>query len=426
MLGKEDVDIAAMIKKLGNSDWVKQGRSYFDINDKSCPFCQQSTSKAFTQSLDEYFDETFLADLSVIDTLISNYSIDASRLQQQVAAVIAQPSKFLEIDKLKIEKELLDSILTINTQKLDAKKKEPSQVSELEPIANVLLNINALIDASNTQTSQHNTMVSNLAKEQQNLTSEVWKYLLEVELKADLLSFDTKKNALTKAISGISTSLNTKADDKRKKIDDIRALEKDTTSIQPTIDGINALLKSFGFRGFSLAKAENGTCYKLVRADGADAQETLSEGEKTFVTFLYFYHLLKGSDSESGITTDRIVVFDDPVSSLDSDILFLVGGLVKVLFEEVRNKTGHIKQIFVLTHNVYFHKEVTFNPKRHDVAMNEETFWVVRKSDSASKLEKHTSNPIRTSYELLWTEIWVVNPHFRVQDLSYRSAAAWA
>lgn len=405
VLGKEDVDIAAMIKKLGNSDWVKQGRSYYDINDKSCPFCQQSTSEAFAQSLNEYFDEAFLADVAAIDTLISNYSIDASRLLQQVAVIIAQPPKFLDIDKLKIEKELLDSVITINIQKLAAKKKEPSQVSDLEPIDNVLLSINALIDASNAQATEHNAMVANLAKEQRILTSEVWKYILTVELKTDLSSFDTKKDALTKAISGISTSLNTKTDERRNKIAEIRALEKDTTSIQPTIDGINALLKSFGFRGFSLAKADNGTCYKLVRADGTDAQETLSEGEKTFVTFLYFYHLLKGSDSESGVTTDRIVVFDDPVSSLDSDILFLVGGLIKALFEEVRTKTGHIKQIFVLTHNVYFHKEVSFNPKRQDIAMTEETFWVVRKSDSASKLEKHTSNPIKTSYELLWTEI---------------------
>jgi len=34
VLGREDVDIAAMIKALGNSDWVRQGRAYF-ITD--CP-----------------------------------------------------------------------------------------------------------------------------------------------------------------------------------------------------------------------------------------------------------------------------------------------------------------------------------------------------------------------------------------------------
>ncbi|MBN0669170.1 AAA family ATPase, partial [Pseudomonas aeruginosa] len=102
------------------------------------------------------------------------------------------------------------------------------------------------------------------------------------------------------------------------------------------IDAINTLLASFGFHGFSLAKADSGTAYVLRRPDGMDAKETLSEGERTFVTFLYFYHLLKGSDSESGVTTDRIVVFDDPVSSLDSDILFIVSSLIKALFDEVR------------------------------------------------------------------------------------------
>ena len=60
----------------------------------------------------------------------------------------------------------------------------------------------------------------------------------------------------------------------------------------------------------------------------------MSEGEKTFVTFLYFYHLLKGSESDSGMTTDRIVVFDDPVSSLDSDVLFIVSRLCQVDFRE--------------------------------------------------------------------------------------------
>ena len=105
------------------------------------------------------------------------------------------------------------------------------------------------------------------------------------------------------------------------------------------------------------------------------------------------------------MTTDRVVVFDDPVSSLDSDILFIVGSLIKGLFDEVRAGTAQIKQIFVLTHNVYFHKEVTFNPDRRKGAMGEESFWVVRKSDLVSKLEKHDSNPIKTSYELLWSEV---------------------
>ena len=403
VIGKEDVNITAMIKKLGNSDWVRKGRGFYDVNDGVCPFCQQDTTEAFARSLNEYFDETFVTDSKAIDDLATNYATDATRLQQQLAAIIAAPSKFLDVEKLKIEKELLDTKITLNNQRIAEKKKEASQVVELESLNNVFAAITSLIDAANTQVDAHNKIVANLATERTTLTAQIWKFVLE-ELKTDLAAFKTAKAALDKAITNMTAQIETATEDKRKKAAEIRALEKQTTSIQPTIDGINALLLSFGFQSFKLDIA-NETSYKLVRSDGSDAKATLSEGEASFVTFLYFYHLLKGSESGSGMTTDRIVVFDDPVSSLDSDILFIVSSLIKGLFDEVRAGTGHIKQIFVLTHNVYFHKEVTYNSKRKDVAMNEKTFWIVRKPGLVSKLDKHPTNPIKTSYELLWAEV---------------------
>lgn len=405
VIGKDDVDIAAMIQKLGNSDWVQQGRAFYLTNDGVCPFCQRTTEESFAQSLNEYFDDAFAADTKAIDDLASNYSTDAARIQQQVASIIAAPSRFLDVEKLKAEKELLDSKVTINVQRLAGKKKEASQVVELESLSNVAAAIREVIDAGNVLVAEHNNMVANLTQERRTLTSQVWKFVLE-ELSDDLEVYKTTRDGLDKAITAMSRQVEVANTDKMKKEAEIRNLEKQTTSIQPTIDAINALLLSFGFQSFSLTKAASGSSYKLIRSDGSDAKSTLSEGEKNFVTFLYFYHLLKGSDSESGITTDRVVVFDDPVSSLDSDILFVVGSLIKGLFEEVRNKSGNIKQVFVLTHNVYFHREISFNPKRsNDTAMKDETFWVVRKSGLVSKLDKHPSNPIKTSYDLLWAEV---------------------
>ena len=407
VIGKGDVDIAAMIKKLGNSDWVREGRSFYDVNESTCPFCQQSVAASFTQSLNKYFDDAFTTDTTNIATLISNYSTEAARLQLEISQVIATQSRFLDTESLMREKELLDSKITINIQKLASKKKEPSQIIELESVSNVISTILATINQANTAIATHNKTVANIAQEKRTLTAQVWKYLIDVDLKADNADYSKKAAALTAAINGMKSSIDSATTEMKSKAFEIRTLEKDSTSTQPTVDGINLLLSSFGFRGFSLAPAGTGNFYKLTREDGSDAKETLSEGERTFVTFLYFYHLLKGSNSESEITTNRVVVFDDPVSSLDSDILFLVGSLIKDLFDEVRTDVGHIKQIFVLTHNVYFHKEVTFNPRRSgNTAMkSEETFWVVRKLNLLSKLEHHESNPIKTSYELLWSEV---------------------
>lgn len=404
VMGKEDVDIAAMIKKLGNSDWVREGRGFYDANHEVCPFCQQKTTDEFARSLNEYFDETFVTDSKAIDDLATNYATEAERILQQIAGIIASPSRFLDVGKLKTEKNLFDAKARLNNQRLAEKKKEASQVVELDSLSNVCTVIKTLIDEANTKVTAHNKMVANLASERATLTAQVWKFVLE-ELKTVLAAFKNSKDGLEKAITAMTSQITIMKMDKANKAREIRELEKQTSSIQPTIDGINSLLSSFGFLGFKLAKAESGNSYKLVRSDGSDAKATLSEGEKTFVTFLYFYHLLNGSEAETGMTTDRIVVFDDPVSSLDSDILFIVGSLIKGLFDEVRAGTGHIKQIFVLTHNVYFHKEVTYNPKRKDVAMNEESFWIVRKPGLASKVDKHPTNPIKTSYELLWAEV---------------------
>lgn len=59
-----------------------------------------------------------------------------------------------------------------------------------------------------------------------------------------------------------------------------------------------------------------------------------------------------------------------------------------------------------MTHNFYFHKEVTYNSKRNgNSLLNEETFWLIKKSGNESVVEKQQNNPIKTSYELLWAEV---------------------
>lgn len=406
VIGKTDVDIAALIQKLENSDWVKQGRDFYDPEERVCPFCQQETPPSLAESLNEYFDEIFIADTTAIEKLYADYKTDSERIQESVQTLINNLSRYLDAERLQTESELLDSKIRINIQRIEEKRRESSKPIELDSLENVLDAVAKLVGNANTAIRKHNTMVSNLAAERTELTGQVWRYLLDNEIKTDLSTFTIKKVGIQKGIERLQTQIETKTKEQRAKEQEIRALEKDTTSIQPTLDGINALLHSFGFTSFALAKSERERFYKIQRPDGSDAKDTLSEGEKSFITFLYFYHLLKGSENESGMTSDRVIVFDDPVSSLDSDILFIVSNLIKGVFDEVRNGRGTIKQVFVMTHNVYFHKEVSFHPKRSaDGRLKDETFWTVRKSNQESKIRSHETNPIKTSYELLWIEV---------------------
>lgn len=406
VIGKEDVDISAMIKKLGSSDWVDQGRAFYNSNDDTCPFCQRKMEKGFSDSLEEYFDETYKQDLHKIQLLSTKYKASAAPLVEQFKMMLTQPSDHLNKTALQSEVKLLESKLETNLSLIEKKYKESSQIVEMERIDQILATISEIIDQANIEIDKHNNLVKNFSQEKKDLTDQVWKFLLEKEIKTDLRSFLAKKSGLEKAIDGIKKQIQIRREEYKEKDIEIQKLEKSTTSIQPTVTAINSLLKSFGFTGFSLDTTADEKTYKIVRPNQEDAKDTLSEGEKTFISFIYFYYLLKGSDSESGMTNDRIVVFDDPISSLDSDVLFIVSSLIKGLFKEIQSEEGYIKQVFILTHNVYFFKEVSFNPKRSQgIAMSEETFWTVTKPAGDSKLLKHESNPIKTSYELLWNEI---------------------
>ncbi len=405
VLGKNDVDIAALILKLGNTDWVKQGRMFYPEGGAVCPFCQQPTNTSLADKLNEYFDETFVKDTTAVATLASQYSQAAERLKKSLDALLTADCTHLDKAALKNLSDALDAKLGVNLQRLEAKQKEPSRIIELEPLASQLASTEMLVDAANKQIVDHNNTVANIVQERATLTAQVWKYLVAVELKNALADYDTKKADIEKARKSIEDQRKIALKAYNEKTTEIRHLEKGLTSIQPTIDTINALLHSFGFRGFKLAKAGEEENYKIIRSDGSDAKESLSEGEKTFITFLYFYYLLKGNNSESGTVTDRVVVIDDPVSSLDSDILFIVSSLIKVLCQEVRDKKTGVKQVFVLTHNVYFHKEVTFSVKRRGGKMREETFWTVRKSEELTKIVYHQENPISSYYDLLWADV---------------------
>lgn len=161
--------------------------------------------------------------------------------------------------------------------------------------------------------------------------------------------------------------------------------------------------------------------YEVRRPDGTIA-ENLSEGEKNFIAFLYFYHLVYGSSSEDGETREKIVVIDDPVSSMDSGPLFIVSTLVKQMIEVCRNNADNrdrvadgnfIKQIFILIYNAYFHREITYGyVSKYEYV----SFYLICKRNGKSTIlmyddknpdvpmERININPVKNSYAALWDE----------------------
>ena len=198
-------------------------------------------------------------------------------------------------------------------------------------------------------------------------------------------------------------------------------MSKNVTSIQPTIDEINRLLINYGFINFKIVPATEDGFYQIQREDGTIAEKTLSEGEVTFITFLYYLQLTKGGLNEESVNDERILVIDDPISSLDSNVLFIVSTLVKEIAKKIKIDEGNIKQLILLTHNVYFHKEVSYEGLNR--RGQKPSFWILRKNNNQSIIHSYgEQNPIQSSYELLWREIkeWEHNSGITIQNTMRR------
>ena len=402
VVGKSDVAIAALIATLGNSDWVDQGRGFLAKCEAKCPFCQQPAPADLQQHLEEYFDKTFAEDSAALATLESEYRRLALELQQDVNAVLAAASDHLSKDAVAKEKQLIDATIAANLTQIEGKRREPSHVVTLQSLKAVCVPLVGIIDAANTAITAHNAVLANLSAEREQLVAEVWKFVIE-QVKDEVSAYVKAKQHAEAKISAIEAKIGIAEGELKQQQIDLHTLEKSATSVKPTIKDINDILESFGFPGYKLAEGTAPDTYQIIRPDGQAASETLSEGEKTFVTFLYFYHLIRGSNSDSGTLENRIVVFDDPVSSLDSNVLFIVSSLVRRLMRAVHDGC-EIKQVIILTHNVFFHKEVTL--QRRKQTFGHQTFWVIRKSGNDSTIEGHANkNPVKSSYERLWTDL---------------------
>lgn len=409
IIGKSDVEIAKLIQRLNINDWVNEGKKHLQENE-TCPFCQEETiTQSFRSQLESYFDETFISDTKKTKDLNDDYvrifeNIINELLQIESTEKINKKTK-LDLDKFSSLLKTLNSQFVTNKELLNSKLKEPSRSIELISTKEQLEEIEKLITTANALIKKHNDIVDNYATERNKLVNEIWKFIIE-DNRTRIEYFVKHKNGLQKGIDNIAKKV-TELRDEYKKLDkEIKELTKNVTSIQPSVDEINQTLKSFGFQNFEIVPSKIGTNqYQIQRADGELAESTLSEGEITFITFLYFLQLVKGSTNEAEITDERILVIDDPISSLDSNVLFVVSSLLKEITKKIRNNQGNIKQLILLTHNVYFHKEVSFINGRTKEC-NETNFWILRKIDNVSYLQDfELVNPIQNSYELLWREL---------------------
>lgn len=408
VVGSGDVRLAPLIQQLGNADWVQHGRTHLEHANDVCPFCQQTVPSDLGEQLEAYFDRTYIEQMEQLSALNQHFESWAQQWTTYLDDLPAKPgvAEHLNAERLATARAALEMVIAEARAQLSAKLSGPSSILSVPDPSPQVEGVNAVVREANAAIQGFNLLLRNRSAARKSLLDRCWVVFARVTLVAELARYEGAMPGHLTGKESIEGQIVSATADIRAKELRLRELQARVTSSKPIIDRINRLLDSVGFHSFSLAEStavQDG--YSLVRSNGDVATETLSEGERTFITFLYFAQSLQGSPQDEAEPNDLLAVIDDPISSLDSDVLYAVSTLVRRIVEDVAAGTGRVRQLLLMTHNAHFHKDVTYRP-HGGPKLGSWKYGVVRKrSGQSSEVELRDDNPIQTAYGALWDEV---------------------
>lgn len=411
---------AEFVKELKSADWVKRGHDTFQhASGGKCPYCQQLLPEDFEEKIASCFDQSYQRQIEELQRCANTYR------QTSVALVsMLRENTLLEYngDKKADYEGLLAAVVTqINTANDTWQRKisEPASSFELPDISGALHAINICIDRINKEIKEYNDVIENRISSQKKCIDMIWEQMA-FECTEASVACEARKSAIRATMLDLEKELA----DNAKQIDFITGrisdIAKDTINTTAAKDNINQLIRDAGFQGFEIREKNNAQyVYELVRKDGS-VVKNLSEGERNFVGFLYFYNIVMNSRSDDGVQRDKVVVIDDPVSSMDSSALFSVASLVRNLEEICYNNYSmesseddpkFIKQFFCLTHNPFFFKEISYNhipdyecANFYELSKDADNHSHIRLCHKEEERKYVNLSPIKNNYEALWAE----------------------
>jgi wobble nucleotide-excising tRNase len=400
IVGSQEGSVAEFIAKTNNSDWVKQGLLYIsdDEDPQACPFCQQETiTKNIIDSIRHVFDEAYEQDIKQLELLKNQYETLTSNLNLQDISSSPLAKKEL-IDAWTIACEALRASIRENILHISNKIKNPSTPIVLTDTNTTADLINELIKSLNEIIDTHNDKLANKKKTKDNIRTRFWT-LMRWSYDQTISAYSQSVSALKEETNKINQAATIIGANVAASSGKIANLRKQTVNIEESIENINSGLMEIGIDGFSVVPYGDNF-YRVSRTtDQENAFHSLSEGEKTVISFLYFMELCKGQKTATAVPQAKVVVIDDPISSLSHLYVFNIGQLIKKYF--INNDI--YKQVIVLTHSLYFFYELTHT--NHQTRADTQHLFRVFKNTNGSSVITMKYEEIQNDYQSYWSII---------------------
>ncbi|XXF10484.1 AAA family ATPase [Pseudomonas sp. D2-3] len=391
--GTGDSYLSTLIQELGNSDWVKHALRFESHSKDQCPLCQQPLPENFYAEIHKVFDQTYEKRLTTLTTLHQQYTFAAERLLRQSEA----PS--YNVESIQIHVANLRVVLQKNIQAIAAKVVSPSTIAVLNATDVMIISLNEAISVEQKKVDEINAKIKHKQAHLNSIKDRFWIWFRN-ECEPHLAAFDMEDHLLKqKRQAAKDRVLQIRAEITAQR-DIITASRTETTNVDQSVESINRWLQTLGLKGFELIKEESAVPqYRLHRPGQTDRVfKTLSEGEKTLVSFLYFLEVCNGelNAAGGGLKSERIIVIDDPISSLSHNYIYDIASLIRRL---VLHPKTRFKQVIILTHNLFFFHEM--HKLLKDDKEDSLALFRVTKADYSTVVPMR-ENEIQNDYQAFW------------------------
>lgn len=406
IVGNQESTISAVMDEFANAVWVKRGMEYIDKDGHRCPFCHQETiTDDFLKELKNYFDESYEHDIQALQLLERTLNDTLARIAPDTSfednPVIA-PLR----EKYLIAFQDFKASLTATLATVRLKIERPNIEQEFTCCQAEVDAVNAIIKEANKQITVFNARVAKLPDVKESIKEEFWKFQRR-EYDATLSAYDTAVKTHKKDTADNNKKKEAVEKQRKQQRSIIAANQKDVVNIDEAITHINNNLQSIGITDFHIVKCEGESAYRISRAEEGEEKvfNTLSEGEKMLISFLYFIETCTGRKAADEPEKKKIIVIDDPISSLSHIHIFNVGRLILNTFIVDQP----FEQVFILTHSLYFFYEVV--DANHKRRKQQQKLFRISKNADGSELEEMHYHELHNDYETYWSIINDPNQH---------------
>ena len=327
--------------------WVQEGIQLHNAGDR-CLFCDGLYTEERVDRLNRHFDESLRQVQQTIDKLDTQIVKYEEQCEQFIKGL--EPPKSLDEVRTKCWLDHTDAIrctiaavkerLAFLRQQLACKREELFQSLTLEESnTDSAVSGNVDVEPLNVIIREHNSDIDNYDQLKNQICSDVVQYYVE-QVREDYA-------ASKGSVQEVESKLNTIQEQLETNKAELQRLKNSQQNHAHFAQLLTTDLHRYFGRDELTFELSDDDGYSIQR--NGEKADNLSEGEQRSIALLYF---LRDIESNGANLRERIVVFDDPVSSVDDGAA--TGAFAYIWDKCVGLNDKGVAQLFVLTHNFDF------------------------------------------------------------------------